>query len=167
MDSVHGWMRIFITNWDWRNQTLAKSRSDLFSDVFTIWLWPDAFPRSDNAETKTLLCLGIATRTLIGRSRNTNGVPALESRKTVSSLYSRFVCLEMLCDGVEDIVRSLAPHEMPLPQFRSTCSRSWCLRRTKLAGWRNAEPRVRLGIQCNSFKSDVKRVLIKRYLHIG
>ena len=59
--------------------------------------------------TKNLLCLGIATRTLIGRSRNTNGVPALESRKTVSSLYSRFVCLEMLCDGVEDIVRSLAP----------------------------------------------------------
>ena len=102
----------------WQNQ------DQIFSDILTKRLLPDAFPRSDNAETKTLLCLGIATRTLIGRSRNTNGVPALESRKTVSSLYSRFVCLEMLCDGVEDIVRSLAPHEMLLPQFRSTCSRS-------------------------------------------
>ena len=58
-----------------------------FSDIFTKRLWLDAFPPSDIDDTKNPLCLGIATRTLIGRSRNTNGVPALESRKTVSSLY--------------------------------------------------------------------------------
>ena len=165
MGSVHGWMRMLA--YFYHTLRLTKSRSDIFSDIFTKRLWPDAFPRLDKDETKNILCLGIATRTLIGRSRNTNGVPALESRKTVSSLYSRFVCLEMLCDGVEDIVRSLAPHEMPLPQFRSTCSLSWCLRRTKLAGWRNAEPRVRFCFLCNSFKSDVKRVLLLRCLHIG
>ena len=76
-----------------KHQTLTKSRSDIFSDIFTKRLWPDAFPRLDKEKTKNILCLGIATRTLIGRSRNTNGVPALESRKTVSSLSSRFVCL--------------------------------------------------------------------------
>ena len=112
MDSVHGWMTMLAYIYHTMRLTkskLAKSRSDIFSDIFAKRLWPDAFPRTDNDEIKNLLCLGIATRTLIGRSRNTNGVPALESRKTVSSLYSRFVCLEMLCDGVEDIVRSLAP----------------------------------------------------------
>ena len=71
----------------WQNQ------DQIFKDIFAKRLWPDAFPRLDKGETKNILCLGIATRTLIGRSRNTNGVPALESRKTVSSLYSRLVCL--------------------------------------------------------------------------
>ena len=71
----------------WQNQ------DQIFKDIFAKRLWPDAFPRLDKGETKNILCLGIATRTLIGRSPNTNGVPALESRKTVSSLYSRLVCL--------------------------------------------------------------------------
>ena len=96
MDSVHGWMRMLAYFYHTLRQTksnIGKIKIRSFSDIFTKRLWPDAFPRLDKDETKNLLCLGIATRTLIGRSRNTNGVPALESRKTVSSLSSRFVCL--------------------------------------------------------------------------